>query len=375
MYGHYDVFSAAGQAGWETPPFEPTIRGDRLYGRGAGDNKGQLLAHLHALRWLAQQAGGLGVKVKFIVEGEEEIGSPSLPAFVHDRRERLTADLCVYSDGPMFPDDQPVLLFGVRGSICFELRAVGANRPLHSGNFGGVVPTPAMSLVRFVASLIDADGQLAVPDALEGVRDLTAAEERALAALPLDVDSLAEDIGADPVIDDATRFYEQLLCRPTVNLTGIGAGHVGDGIRTLIPHEAVAKVDIRLVGDQDPDDVLAAVVAHAEALGYEDISARKILGQPASRTPIDLPIAEHVFAAVADGFGRPPLRVPGLGGTTPDYVFTRLLDVPSIVVPYAPHDERNHAPNESTKVSLYRAGMRTTVSLITRFAILAEALS
>jgi acetylornithine deacetylase/succinyl-diaminopimelate desuccinylase-like protein len=366
LYGHYDVYPAdEKQEGWRTKPFEPVIEGDRIWGRGAGDNKGQHLAMLSAIALWRELHGELPIRVKVIIEGDEETGSKPLPKFVEANRERLRADLCCYSDGPMFPNDQPVLLMGVRGNLGLEFHAKGAKRNLHSGNFGGVAPNPTLELVHLLAEMVDRDGKLRVPDVGYADVSVAPADLDAVKRLPLDRDGFRESVGVDPVTGaDSALFHERVLLRPSFNVSGFASGYTGPGIKNIIQKEALAKADIRLVGGQDPDTVYAAVVAFAKQRGYDGIEIRNLKGTPASRTPLDHPMVPLVKGAVAKGFGREPLVVPSLGGTTPDFVFTRLLGLPSIVVPLAPYDENNHAPNESTKVSLFLAGVRTGMNLI-----------
>jgi len=370
LYGHYDVYPAdEKQEGWRTEPFEPVIEGDRIWGRGTGDNKGQHLAMLSAIAVWRELHGELPIRVKVILEGDEETGSKPLPKFVEANRARLKADACVYSDGPMFPNDQPVLLMGVRGNVGLEFHAKGAKRNLHSGNFGGVAPNPTLDLIHLLAEMVDRDGKLQVPGA--GYADVTVApaDLEAVKRLPLDRAGFRESVGVDPVTgDDTALFHERVLLRPSFNVSGFSAGYTGPGIKNIIHKEALAKADVRLVGGQDPDTVYEAIVRFAKERGYDGIEIRNLKGTPASRTPLHHPLVPLVKAAVAKGFGREPLVVPSLGGTTPDFVFTRLLGLPSIVVPLAPYDENNHAPNESTKVSLFLAGVRSGLHLIEALA-------
>ena len=370
LYGHYDVYPAdEKQEGWRTPPFEPVVEGDRVWGRGTGDNKGQHLAMLHSIALWRELHGELPVRVKVILEGDEETGSVPLPKFVETHRERLKADLCVYSDGPMFPDDQPVLLMGVRGNLGLELVARGAKRNLHSGNFGGVAPNPTLDLIHLLAEMVDREGRLQVPGAGYAEVKVAPSDLAAVRALELDHEGFRASVGVEPTTgaDDAL-FHERLMLRPAFNVSGFAAGYTGPGQKTIIYKEALAKADVRLVAGQDPEAVLAAIRRFAEERGYRGIEIRGIKATPASRTPLDHPLVPLVKAAVARGFGREPLVVPSLGGTTPDFVFTRLLGLPSIVVPLAPYDENNHAPNESTKVSLYLAGIRSGLHLLEALA-------
>lgn len=367
MYGHYDVFPAKDQAGWKTNPFEPVLDGDRIWGRGAGDNKGQHLAHINAIGLFQEITGDLPIRIKLIIEGEEETGSKALKAFVTNHQDLLKADFCFYSDGPMFPDDQPVLLLGVRGILCLELAASGAERPLHSGNFGGVAPNPALTLCRLLASMLDDKGNIKIPGA--GVTNPSENDQKAIAALPLDLKQISKDIGVAPVTGkNEYAFYERLLLKPNFNLAGFSSGYTGDGIKTVIPNEAIAKIDIRLVGQQDPDQVLEAIKGFIDSSGHQGITLKKLVAQPPSKTPMDHPCVGIIKQAVAEGFGVEPLIVPSLGGTTPDYVFTKILGIPSIVVPLAPYDENNHAPNESTKVSTFLNGIKSTIHLLLSMA-------
>jgi acetylornithine deacetylase/succinyl-diaminopimelate desuccinylase-like protein len=366
LYGHYDVYPAdEKQEGWRTKPFEPIVEGDRIWGRGTGDNKGQHLAMLNAIAVWREIHGELPVRVKVILEGDEETGSIPLPKFVEANRERLKADICIYSDGPMFPNDQPVLLMGVRGNLGLEFHSTGAKRNLHSGNLGGVSPNPTLELIHLLAEMVDREGRMLVPGAAYAEIKVSPADLEAVRHLPVDHAGFRETVGCEPTTgsDDAL-FHERLMLRPSFNVSGFKAGHTDKGIKNIVYKEALAKADVRMVGGQDPDAVLAAIQKFARDRGYKGIEITGIKGTPASRTPLDHPMVPKVKAAVEKGFGKKVLVVPSLGGTTPDFVFTRILGIPSIVVPLAPYDENNHAPNESTKVSLYLAGVRSGLHLI-----------
>jgi acetylornithine deacetylase/succinyl-diaminopimelate desuccinylase-like protein len=370
LYGHYDVYPAdEKQEGWRTKPFEPVVEGDRIWGRGTGDNKGQHLAMLNAIALWRELHGELPIRVKVILEGDEETGSVPLPKFIEANRERLKADLCCYSDGPMFPNDQPVLLMGVRGNLGLEFAAKGAKRNLHSGNFGGVAPNPTLDLIHLLAEMVDREGRMQVPGAGYADVTITPADRAAVASLKVDREDFRQSVGVEPTTgDDDALFHERLMLRPAFNVSGFAAGYTGKGQKTIIFKEALAKADVRLVGGQDPARVLDAVRKFAADRGYTGIEIRSIKATPPSRTPLDHPMVPRVKAAVEKGFGKKVLVVPSLGGTTPDFVFTRLLGLPSIVIPLAPYDENNHAPNESTKVSLYLAGIRSGLHLIETFA-------
>ncbi|MFD9737224.1 M20/M25/M40 family metallo-hydrolase [Umezawaea sp. NPDC059074] len=361
-YGHYDVFPVSGQQGWDTDPFDPVVRGDRVHGRGAGDNKGQFLSHLNAFQWWQREAGGLPIRVKVVLDGEEERGSPTLPEFVLRNRDELAADLCVYSDGPMLPGDRPAVLFGARGGLALELTATRPGGPLHSGNFGGVVANPVLALARLLADLVAPNGDLLAPGVDDGIDVLTDTERRALAAMEFDpVEFRARTGTASLPAEFGESHYERLLCRPCFTVSGITGGYTGEGVRGVIPSTATAKADVRLVSAQDPDAVFESIRAFARGYGVDVV---ELFAQPPSRTPLDHPYADLVARALADTTGREPVRVPSLAGTTPDWVFTRLLGLPAFMVPLAPADQNHHGPNETMKISLYLQGIRTSARLV-----------
>ncbi|MBI3393137.1 MAG: M20/M25/M40 family metallo-hydrolase [Nitrospirae bacterium] len=368
IYGHYDVFPVEGQKGWKTDPFTPVVDGDRIWGRGTGDNKCQHLAQMYGIAMYNEVIGGLPFRIKLVVEGEEETGSKALSTFVKGNRELLSADVCCYSDGPMFPGDQPVLLLGVRGILCLEFIANGAAQPLHSGTFGGVVPNPAFELLDLFSQIATPSGRLKSP----GYNNLPDAalqpEKKAIETLPFDLEDVEQCLGLSPTTGRAgMSYYENLMLRSNFNIAGFKAGYTGEGIKTTIPNQAVAKVDIRLVGNQDPEGLFAEIHSLV-AQEYPRITVNKLVSQPPSKTPVTHPLVGVIQRAVSAGFGKQALVVPSLGGTTPDYLFTKVLEIPSIVVPFAPYDENNHAPNESTKISLYLNGIRSTAHVIRELA-------
>jgi acetylornithine deacetylase/succinyl-diaminopimelate desuccinylase-like protein len=368
IYGHYDVQPVDPLDAWQSPPFEPSVRDGRLYGRGSSDNKGQHLAQLLALRALLALGDELPLNVKVILEGEEENGSPHLAGFVQEHRDLLTADVAYTSDGPVHDSGRPLVVLGVRGMLSVELRAHGANRDVHSGNRGGVVPYPAWELVHLLASLRAPDGRVAIEGFYDSVRPATAAEREAMGRLPLDLDAHLREYGINrlPPPDD-WGYYERLMLQPTLNIAGLHAGYTGGGIKTIIPHQAIAKLDLRLVPDQTPEDVFRLLERHvrAHAPGIELVRLGDM--QP-SRTPIDNPYTQTVLAAVREATGEEPYVVPSLGGSLPDYVFTRILGIPSLLVPYANPDQNNHAPNENFELARFVGGIRTCATVLQRIA-------
>ena len=370
LYGHYDVQPATATE-WESPPFEPTLRDGpdgeaRLYARGAGDNKGQWFAHLCAVRAL-RETTGVPTDVTLLIEGEEESGSEHLEWLVRDRRDELDADVAFVADGPIDESGHPHVLLGSRGLLYVDIEATGANRDLHSGNFGGPIPNPATAVVELLASLRDETGQIALEGFHDDVRPLTDRDREILEAIPVDEEAVKADLGLSALATDTDNEYvERLLCHPNLNVAGLDAGYDGEGMKTVLPSRARAKIDFRLVADQDPDDVFDSLSRHVEerAPAGVDVTLSRVAAMAPQRTSADSPVVEPALRAVREGWNADPILKPSLGGSVPTYVFADTLDVPCLVVPYANADENNHAPDENIALACFRAGARTTVALL-----------
>jgi acetylornithine deacetylase/succinyl-diaminopimelate desuccinylase-like protein len=371
LYGHYDVQPPDPLDAWVSPPFEPTIRDGRLYARGAGDNKGQHLANLLAIEALLARRGALPCNVIVLLEGEEEIGSPRMADFVRDHRADLRADLVVTSDGPVDESGRARILFGVRGVLSFELRARGANRDLHSGNWGGVAPNPLWTLVHLLATMKNAGGEITIDGFSDRVLPLTEAERAALAALPVEADEVMRRLGLRALDQPLERgLAERLAAYPTLTINGLHGGYGGPGSKTVLPGAAVAKCDIRLVEAQTVDDIWARVQAHVRRHAPEVEVVFQGAMEP-SKTPLDHPYAAPIRRAVVAALGEEPLLVPALGGSLPDYVFTKILGLPAFGLPYANADEANHAPNENIEVERFIGGIKTGAALLAHLGALA----
>ena len=358
IYGHYDVQPADPIEAWISPPFEPEIRDGRIYARGAGDNKGQHFANLLALESTIAETGSLPCSVTVLLEGEEEVGSPHIAEFVRTHRELLDVDLVITSDGPVHDSGQWTVEFGVRGVVSFELRACGANRDLHSGNFGGVAPNPIWTLVHALATMKDADGMITIPGLLEQIVPPTDLELEAIATMPDGTQQLMDDLGLTRLDCPAERgFYERLMAWPTLTINGFHGGYGGPGSKTVLPHEAFVKCDIRLVPNMTVAGTLDSVRSHLARVAPE-IEFVPGGGMEPSKTPLDSPFADPICRAIELATGQAPLRVPAMGGSLPEYVWTQILGVPAFVVPYANHDEGNHGPNENIEVERFLSGIR-----------------
>lgn len=363
IYGHYDVQPAEPIEEWQSPPFEPTIRDGRIYCRGVGDNKGQLMAQVLAIKTYLDSFGELPVNVKLVFEGEEENGSPHLAAFVARHKELLACDLVYTSDGPMHVSGIPSIELGVRGILGVELVAHGAKWDHHSGNLGNVTPNPAWMLIDLLKTMRDEQGRVLIEGFYDNIRQPTPYELELFRRLPFDREELIEQIGYADIEEDAETFYRRLSLEPTFNICGFHSGYGGDGSKTIIPAKASVKMDIRLVTDQDPYDIFQKLCAHVKRYA-PSIDVLHQGDMRPSRTSAELEIVKVVVEAVRDAYSIDPLLVPGVGGSLPDYVWTQILGVPSVMVPYANADEANHAPNENMVVALFYKGISCTCHVL-----------
>jgi acetylornithine deacetylase/succinyl-diaminopimelate desuccinylase-like protein len=375
IYGHYDVQPPEPFDAWLSPPFEPTVRDGRIWCRGAGDNKGQLMANLLGVRAYLKTGTPLPVNVKFCFEGEEESSSAHLAWAVEQYKEKLACDMVYTSDGPQHPTSRPTVLLGVRGILDVQVDCDGAEKDQHSGNKGGAVPNPAYYLMQAMTRFYDgAQHKIAIPGFYDRVRPVLPYEQELLSKLPWDPEGTARASGmpsgfyADA---DPAEFYARTIMRPTLNINGLGSGYTGQGTKTIIPGKATVKIDMRLVVDQDPTEIYDLFVKHlrkvAEPLEQEGgvrFSVKRMGDMEPSRTPGDRPEAQAIIRAVEQAYGEEPVVMPGLGGSLPDYVWTRILGVPSVIVPYANPDEANHSPNENISLDCFFNGIRCAAAVV-----------
>ena len=366
LYGHYDVQPPDPLELWDSPPFEPTIRNGRIYARGVGDNKGQHFAQIMAIEAHLQVHGTLPCNLIFLLEGEEEIGSPQIADFVRDHKDRLKADLVVTADGPLHESGRATLTYGVRGMTSFELRVRTAARDAHSGNYGGVMPNAIWTLVHLLATMKTPDGRITIDGLHDQIIPPTAAEIAATQALPLDLPAYMAEMGLSRLDEPADRpFWDRLMFHPTLTINGLHGGYGGPGSKSVLPAEAVAKCDIRLVDAMTPEHVQACVKAHV-AKHAPEVEVVTHGSMSPSKTPLDDPWGVRIQEAILEARGETPLVYPCAGGSLPDYVFTKILGVPAFVMPYANADEANHAPNENLEVELFLKGIRTGAALLDR---------
>jgi acetylornithine deacetylase/succinyl-diaminopimelate desuccinylase-like protein len=370
IYGHYDVQPAALEDGWATQPFDPVERDGRLFGRGTADNKGQHLAQIFGMAALLEASGSLPVNVKMIIEGEEESGSPHLAAVAERWRERLAADLAITSDGPMALGDQPLVILGVRGVLSFELSVRGAAWDNHSGHRGNVVPNPAWRLVEVLSTLRSPDGRVLIPGFYDAVAPWDQEVDVLLNTLPFDAEALATASGLAPqaLSHWTAKDYYTSLMTPVFSINGLLSGYTAPGHKTIIPASATARCDMRLVPNQEPDAIIAALACHLDHVA-PDVTLR-VQGDamsPSYTNPRHPAIA-RVVNALGQAFGRQALIQPIMGGSLPDAVFTRTLGIPSIIVPYANYDEANHGPNENMRIDLFQNAIKATALILLALA-------
>jgi acetylornithine deacetylase/succinyl-diaminopimelate desuccinylase-like protein len=366
LYGHYDVQPPDPLDLWDSPPFEPTIRDGKIYARGIGDNKGQHFAQLLAIEAHLAVHGTLPCNVIFLLEGEEEIGSPRIAKFVRDHRDLLNADLVVTADGPLHASGTPIITFGVRGVFSFDLVVRTGRTDAHSGNHGGTMPNAIWTLVHLLATMKTPDGRITIDGLHDPILPPGNAERAAADALPADIPGYLRDMGLSRLDEPADRpFNDRLMFHPTLTINGLHGGYGGPGNKTVLPCSAIAKCDIRLVEGMTPDQALACVRAHV-AEHAPEVEVVSHGGMLPSRTPLDTPFAPAIIDAIRTARGVDPYLYPSVGGSLPDYVWTKILGLPAFVTPYANADEANHAPNENLEITLFHAGIRTGAALLDR---------
>ncbi|MCU1374862.1 MAG: acetylornithine deacetylase/succinyldiaminopimelate desuccinylase-like deacylase [Actinomycetia bacterium] len=359
VYGHHDVQPVDPIELWTSPPFEPVIVDGECLARGAIDDKGQVLYEIEAVRGLLQTDGRLPVNVKFLVEGEEEVGSPNFEALLREHAERLDCDIVVVSDTGMWAPDVPSTCVGMRGLVAFDVHVRTATGDLHSGMFGGAVPNPVHLLAGIVADLHDAEGRVAIPGFYDRVRPLTTTEEASLAALPFDEAAWMANAGVRRLDGEAGQStLARIGYRPTCEVVGFGAGYTGDGIKTIVPAQGGCKITFRLVADQDPDDVTTAFRAWLDEripAGVE-LTVTPEGGVAPALTPVDHPAVGALCRAIETVWGTAPLFTRE-GGSGPEEALGRVLDAPVLFLGVGLPGDRLHAPNERMVMDQFWKGL------------------
>lgn len=363
IYGHYDVQPVDPLELWKTGPFEPTVRGENLYARGASDMKGQVMAALHAVEAIVKTSK-LPVNVKFMIEGEEEIGSPSLAKWMAAHKELLKADFCLNPDSGMIGAQYPTITYGLRGLAYFELRVYGPDHDLHSGVFGGVVQNPAIALAELIAGMHTADGRISLPGFYDSVRPLTAEEHENFLRLPTTAEFYKEQTGAPELHGEAGFLpVEQASARPTLDVNGIISGFTGQGQKTVLPAYAMAKISCRLVPDQDPEAVYQQMLAYLQARAPKTIrwELTKFSGAPASISELDLP-GVRALAQALENVWQAPVLYKREGGSIPVVGdMQTILGIQSVLTGFGLPDDNLHAPNEKIHLPTWYKGTEALI--------------
>ncbi|MFQ6616895.1 MAG: dipeptidase [Fidelibacterota bacterium] len=366
IYGHYDVQPVDPVELWETPPFEASVRNGRMFGRGTADDKGQVHMHLKALESWMKVHGSLPVNVKFIVEGEEEVGSENLGAFLGTHRDLLSADLAVISDTPMFKKGLPSICYGLRGLAYFQLDLEGSKQDLHSGSFGGAVKNPVHALAEILAGLKDDRGRVAIDGFYDDVDPLAQEEREALAGLPFDEEAYRQEIGAPRFFgEQGYTVLESLWCRPTLDVCGIWGGFTGKGAKTVIPSSAHAKVSMRLVSRQDPDRVAGLFESHIQRTVPPEVKVTitRMHGGLPYVADTSHPAFQAARRALKKGFDTESVFIRE-GGSIPFVeALTRSLGIPCLLVGFGLPDENAHSPNEWLDLENYHKGIESIIRL------------
>ncbi|MDM5326872.1 dipeptidase [Neobacillus sp. CF12] len=368
VYGHYDVQPVDPIHLWETPPFEPDIRDEKIYARGATDDKGQTFLHIKAVETLLKLENKLPVNLKFCIEGEEEIGSPNLPQFLAENKEKLACDVVIISDSDMWDRGVPAITYSLRGLCALEVSLKTANTDLHSGMFGGGVQNANHLLVKLLSTLHAENGKVNVDQFYDDVLELTEFEKEQIKALGFDEEKLKKQLGLSELTGGETNYpyNEKISSRPTLELNGIWGGFQGEGTKTVIPNEAHAKITCRLVNNQNPEKIQDLIKKHLEEQAPKGCRVNVTLqdtGNP-FLTPIDDPMIQKAAEAYEQVYGKVPVYKRE-GGSIPIVSdFSHTLNTPVVLMGFGLPDENLHAPNEHFNLENFDKGILTICSFL-----------
>jgi acetylornithine deacetylase/succinyl-diaminopimelate desuccinylase-like protein len=360
IYGHFDTQPVDPLELWTRPPFEPTIRDNRLYARGASDDKGNMLIPILAVESMLKTQDNLPVNVKFFFEGQEEIGSPQMPDFISSHRELLACDLVLSADGGQWEEHQPVLIVGRRGLCGVQIEIQGAKHDVHSGTYGGTFQNPIHALARLIASMHSPQGEILIKGFYEKVRMLSDSERSQIAEIPYDETQYLGELGVNQLAGEAGySTYERAWVRPTLEVNGIWGGFQGEGVKTVIPSKAHAKITCRLVPDQEPDEIVDLIVAHVKKHVPAGATAtvQKLPGSADPYLiPFDHPGNNAARLTLKELYGKEP-HIARMGGTIPVCgMFLKFLGAHMVNFAFGLKDENIHAPDEFFRISSFKRG-------------------
>ena len=370
VYAHYDVMPAEPLELWKSEPFEPVIRDGRIWARGADDDKGQGMIQVKGFE-TAIKEGLLQCNVKFIFEGEEEIGSPSLEDFCREHKELLKADVILVSDTSMVSAETPSLTTGLRGLAYWEIEVTGPNRDLHSGHFGGAVANPINTLCSMLAQVIDADGRITIPHFYDDVEEVPAAERDMIAHIPFDEKKYMEAIGVKALKGEkGYSTLERNSCRPSFDVCGIWGGYTGEGSKTVLPSKAYAKVSCRLVPHQNHEVISKLFVDYINSIApeYVQVKVTPMHGGEGYVCPISLPAYQAAEKGFTKAFGKKPLAVRR-GGSIPIISdFEQILGIKTVLMGFGLESDAIHSPNENFSLDIFRKGIEAVVEFHKEFS-------
>ena len=361
VYGHYDVQPAEPLEKWKSDPFEPEVHDGAIWGRGANDDKGQLFMHIKAFEYLVR-SGKLKHNVKFLFEGEEEIGSGSLPGWMREHKDMLKADICLVSDTTMISDKVPSINCGMRGLSYLEVKVTGPNKDLHSGHFGGAVANPIQVLCEMISDLFDADGRVAVPGFYDKVVELSAGDRAQLARAPFDMEEFKEFLGIDEVRGEkGYTTNERIGIRPCLDVCGIWGGYTGEGAKTVLPSEAHAKISMRLVPNQRSSEIseLFAAYFKSRAPRCVKVDVKICEGGDGFLIPITSDAYKAASRAMQEVYGIEPVPSRGGGSIAVLAEMQKELGIDPLLMGFGLERDTIHSPNESYLLSQFRAGMES----------------
>ena len=370
-YGHYDVQPVDPLNLWTSPPFEATIRDGEIYARGAADDKGQVFMHFKAVEAHLKQNGRLPVNMKFMIEGEEEVGSAHLDDFIRAHKTELKADVVVISDTSMFARGVPSMCYGLRGLVYFQIDLRGSNTDMHSGVFGGAVANPAFVLAQMLAQMKDRSGHIKIPGFYDAVKPLSDEERKAWATLPFNERQYKKDFGIPKVFGESDyTTLERTWARPTFEVNGLLSGFTGDGAKTVLPALAMAKVSMRLVPDQDPNTIAGLFEAYVRKIAPKTVELKvtRMHGGKPWMASYDNVFIQAAGRAIEKGFGKKPVFVREGGSIPVVSTFQEELGLPSVLFGVGLPDENAHAPNEKLDLGNFHNGIIASAILYQEIA-------
>jgi len=373
IYGHYDVQPADPYELWDSPPFEPVIKDEKIYARGSCDDKGQMYMHIKAFETLVQ-TGNLNCNVKFIIEGEEEVGSENLEIFVKENREKLKADVILISDTSIISIDAPSITVGLRGMSYLEVELTGPNRDLHSGVYGGAVANPINALCEMIASLKDKNNRITIPGFYDKVEELTEEDRSEIAKRPFDLDQYKEDLNIEEIEgEDGYTTVERIGIRPALDVNGIWGGYTGEGAKTVLPAKAFAKISMRLVPNQNSEEITELFIRHINNITPPTMQTKitPFHGGEPTVTPTDSTAFEAASNAFIEAWGKKPIPTREGGSIPIVALFKEVLGIDTVLMGFGLDSDAIHSPNEHYGLLNYYKGIETICLFYKNYAALA----